>query len=169
MSDALQIVRSWIGQSLVVTETGPEAHPDLWEPFCAAVEDGNPIYWDDAAAVEHTGVRIAPQSMLAAWVVAPEWRPVELGQSERPLEAHFKVKDALGYPNGIVLEAEFEYHEPVKRGDRLRATQSLISLGDEKQTRLGVGREWVIGVTLTNQRNECAGVQTFRFLGYGAA
>lgn len=168
MSDAVDLVRSWIGQDLVATESGPEAHPDLWETFCAAVEDGNPLYWDEAAAVEHTGERIAPQSMLAAWVVVPEWRPNESVQRERPLEAHFMVKDALGYPNGIVVEAEFEYHEPVRRGDRLRATQSLISLGEEKQTRLGLGREWVIGVTLTNQRGDCAGVQTFRFLGYGA-
>lgn len=166
MQNPLETVKSWIGKPLVVAIDGPKARPELWEIFCAAIEDANPLYWDDAAAAEHTGERIAPQSMMAAWTVAPEWRPNKPAKGARPLEAHFMVKEALDYPHGIVIEAEFEYYEPVRAGDRLRAEQVLLDIGEEKSTRLGPGREWVIKVSYTREDGARVGAQIFRFLGY---
>lgn len=165
MNELPERVKSWIGRPLVVADV-LNVQPALWQNFCAAIEDGNPLYWDADAAREHTGGIIAPPAMLAAWTVEPDWYPGRPATGHRPLEVHFMLKEALGYPYGIVVEAEFEYHEPVRAGDSLRAEQRLLAVGDEKDTRLGRGRDWSIAVTYFRQDGVLVGVQTFRFLGY---
>ena len=43
-------------------------------------------------------------------------------------------------------------YEPVRPGDVLSTRQILRSVSDEKTTKLGTGRFWVIDVEYTNQR-----------------
>jgi acyl dehydratase len=58
------------------------------------------------------------------------------------------------------------FHEPVRPGDRLTTCQVLRSVSDEKTTRLGTGRFWVIDVESRNERGELVGVESYTGFGY---
>jgi hypothetical protein len=84
----------------------------------------------------------------------------------RTLELHFMVKEALNYPSGLVTEVELELHEPLRAGDSVRAEQILRSVSEERDTRLGRGRDWVIEVIYRKPDGSLAGIQTLTMLGY---
>ena len=65
------------------------------------------------------------------------------------------------------LEAQF--HEPVRPGDRLTTRQILRSVSDEKTTKLGTGRFWVIDVEYHNQRGDLVAVESYTGFGYRRA
>ena len=105
--------------------------------------------------------------MLSAYNRPHPWTPARGDKpNNRPLELHFRVKDLLQLPRGVVVELSFEFGVPVRVGDRLRAEQSLREVSDIKTNKLGTGRNWVIDVTYKNQRGEIAGVETLNFFGY---
>jgi uncharacterized protein len=161
-------VEDWVGYKLdagpgdVAAERGYVLH------WCEAVEDANPIYWDEAAAQEITDGWIAPPSMLSVWMRPLMFKP---GTEEqiRPLELHFMLKDAFELPEGIVTGNEIEFGVPVRMGDTVATTQSVREISDERTNRLGTGRSWTIDVTYTNQRNEVVGVETYRMFSYNRA
>lgn len=133
--------------------------------MCAAVENGNPIFWDDAVAEEVTGGPIAMPSMVSAWFRPHHWSP---GRSEPavPLQVHFDLKDKLGLPEAVMSDNTITFHEPVRMGDRLTTLQRLRSVSPEKQTKLGTGRFWVIDVESRNQRGELVAVESYTGFGY---
>ena len=47
---------------------------------CASVENGNPLFWDDAVATALTGGPVAPPSMVSVWFRPHHWAP---GRTER--------------------------------------------------------------------------------------
>jgi uncharacterized protein len=57
-------------------------------------------------------------------------------------------------------------HEPLRAGDSVRAEQILRSVGEERRTRLGPGRDWVIDIRFTKPDGQLAGIQTLHLLGY---
>ena len=61
-------------------ETGefPVERGYIWTS-CASVENGNPLFWDDAVADEITGGPIAPPTMISVWFRPHNWSP---GRSE---------------------------------------------------------------------------------------
>jgi len=133
--------------------------------LCAAVENGNPLYWDREAANAVTGGPTAPLSMLSVWFRPHFWAPGRSG-SVKPLQLHFDLKERLGYPTAIITGNELVFHEPVRLGDRLGAGQVLKSVSELKQTKLGTGRFWVIEMQYRNQRDELVGTDTYTCLGY---
>ncbi len=58
------------------------------------------------------------------------------------------------------------FHTPVRLGDVLRTHQVLRSVSEEKTTKLGTGRFWVIDVVYTNQDGELVGVESYTGFGY---
>ncbi len=42
---------------------------------CSAVENGNPLFWDDEVAAEITGGPITPPTMLSVWMRKHRWTP----------------------------------------------------------------------------------------------
>jgi acyl dehydratase len=58
------------------------------------------------------------------------------------------------------------FYEPVRVGDRLKTYQVLRSVTGEKQTKLGIGRFWVIDVEYVNQRGDSVGTETYTGFGY---
>ncbi|MDR3510976.1 MAG: MaoC family dehydratase N-terminal domain-containing protein [Caulobacteraceae bacterium] len=162
-------VSDWIGKPAVVIDHVVRAEAGLWLNFCAAVGDGNPLYWNYAAAFDITGEAIAPPAMLPAWGIDHDWAPGRAGPPLRTLELHFRVKEALDLPNGLVTEVEFAFHEPVRAGQSVRVEQVLREVGPLRQTRLGPGRDWTIDVVYRKPGEALAGVQTLKFLGYRAA
>ncbi len=51
-------------------------------------------------------------------------------------------------------------------GDILRTHQVLRSVSDEKTTKLGTGRFWVIEVVYTNQSDYLVAVESYTGFGY---
>jgi uncharacterized protein len=132
---------------------------------CASVENGNPLFWDDDVAAELTGGPIAPPSMLSTWFRPHHWAPGR--QTPRlPLQIHFDLKDSLDLPEAVMTENTMTFHEPVRPGDVLRTCQRLRSVSEEKQTKLGTGRFWVIDVEYSNQRGDLVGIESWTGFGY---
>ncbi|MDR3509012.1 MAG: MaoC family dehydratase N-terminal domain-containing protein [Caulobacteraceae bacterium] len=162
-------VSQWLGKPVIVIEHVVTAEVGLWLNFCVAVQDANPLYWNYAAALGRTEAVIAPPAMLPSWGIPHDWSPGAEGPPLRTLELHFMVKDALGLPNGLVTEVEFELHDPIRAGDSVRVEQILKEVSPPRQTRLGHGRNWTIDVVYRKPGDILAGVQTLRFLGYRKA
>ena len=167
MSALPEQVQQWIGSVVVVDEAEVAVERSLIENFCSAVEDGNPLYWDEEKAQATAGSIVSPPGMLSAYNRPHPWNP-ERGDkpTNRPLELHFKVKDALQLPRGIVMNQHFEFGVAVKVGDRLRAEQSLREVSEERTNKLGTGRNWTIDVTYKNQCDEIVGIESVTFFGY---
>ena len=135
---------------------------------CASVENGNPLFWDDDVAEEITRGPVAPPTMVSVWFRPHHWAP---GRSEQllPLQVHFDLKDRLGLPEAVMTDNTIVFHEPVRPGDRLRTVQVLRSVSDEKSTKLGTGRFWVIDVEYRNQEDELVAVESYTGFGYRRA
>jgi len=158
-------VRAWIGRRRYEQEGEfPVERGYIWTT-CASVENGNPLFWDDAVAEEITGGPIAPPTMLSVWFRPHWWAP---GRAEpvQPLQVHFDLKRALDLPEAVMTDNSITFGEPVRPGDRLRTWQVLRSVSDPKRTRLGPGRFWVIDVEYENQRSDWVGTETYTGFGY---
>ena len=158
-------VESWIGQTRY-EEAGefPVEQGYVWTT-CASVENGNPLFWDEAIAADLTGGPIAPPTMLSVWFRPHHWAPGRTKQSQ-PLQVHFDLKEALGLPEAVMTDNTIEFYEPVRLGDRLRTRQILRSVSAPKQTKLGTGRFWVIDVEYLNQNDELVGRESYTGFGY---
>ena len=136
----------------------------IWSS-AASVENGNPIYWDDDVADAVTGGVIAPPTLLSAWFRPHHWAP---GRTEEklPLRVHFDMKARFGLPEAIMSDNTTTFYAPVRPGDAISSAQRLVSVSEEKTTRLGTGRFWVIDVEYRNQRDELVGIETWTGFGY---
>jgi hypothetical protein len=132
---------------------------------CSSVENGNPLFWDDAVAEAVTGGPIAPPTMISVWFRPHQWSP---GRTEPavPLQSHFDLKRIFELPEAVISDNTIVFYEPVRPGDRLRTRQILRSVTDPKTTKLGTGRFWVIEVEYLNQRDEFVGVESYTGFGY---
>jgi acyl dehydratase len=147
-------------------ETGefPVERGYIWTT-CSSVENGNPLFWDDEAASSITGGPIAPPTMLSVWFRPHHWAPGRTTVAQ-PLQVHFDLKERFGLPEAVMSDNTITFHEPVRPGDRITSRQVLRSVSEEKTTRLGTGRFWVIDVEYRNQRDEVVGVESYTGFGY---
>lgn len=163
--DLPEEVKSWIGAERYREDTEFPIEMGYVYTSCASVENGNPLFWDDAVAQELTGGHICPPSMLSAWFRPHYWAP---GRSEQaqPLQVHFDLKESLGLPEAVMTDNTIVFGEPVRPGDKLTTCQILHSVSALKQTKLGTGRFWEIEVRYTNQRGELVGTEFYTGFGY---
>jgi acyl dehydratase len=147
-----------------ITGEFPVERGYIWTT-CASVENGNPLFWDDAVAEEITGGPIAPPTMVSVWFRPHHWAP---GRTEQalPLQVHFDLKEQLGLPEAVMTDNTIVFYDPVRPGDVITSAQVLKSVSDEKTTKLGTGRFWVIDVEYTNQRGELVAVESYTGFGY---
>jgi len=158
-------VRAWIGRRRYEQEGEfPVERGTIWTT-CASVENGNPLFWDDAVAEEITGGPIAPPTMLSVWFRPHWWAPGRTEQAQ-PLQVHFDLKRALDLPEAVMTDNTMTFGEPVRPGDRLRTWQVLRSVSEPKRTKLGPGRFWVIDVEYANQKGDWVGTETYTGFGY---
>jgi acyl dehydratase len=132
---------------------------------CAAVQNGNPLYWDEAVAREITHGWITPPTMMSVWFRPHYWVPGASGE-RLALQLHFDLKRLFDLPEAIIAGNETVFGVPVRPGDRLRAHQVLRSVSAVKTTRVGVGRFWVIDLECHNQHGEFVGRDTYDCFGY---
>jgi len=119
--------------------------------WCEAVEDGNPLYLDEAYA-RSRGFRglVAQPGMLICTLTLPyRWPWPEGYRSQRLI--HFQLKELLGLPVGILASYEKWFHAPVQVGDRLGSTVRLLEISPFKRTRLGEGCFTTIETRYYNQ------------------
>lgn len=132
---------------------------------CSSVENGNPLFWDPEVAEQITGGPIAPPTMVSVWFRPHHWAPGRTTQA-LPLQIHFDLKEGLGLPEAVMSDNTIVFHEPVRPGDRLTTRQILRSVTEEKTTRLGTGRFWVIDVEYRNQDDVLVAVESYTGFGY---
>ena len=157
--DLPQAVQALIGVVRYEQEADNEVSLANIRAMCAAVENSNLQYWCSQEAQQ------APATMLSTWGRPELWSPGE-GTPVKALQLHFDLKTLFDFPTAIVGSFESVFHSPVKVGDRLRTRQILQSVSEEKDTRLGRGRFWVIEMQYYNQRDELLGVDSFNCFGY---
>lgn len=102
--------------------------------FASMVRDGNRSYWDAEFAKQHWGGLLAPPALLMGWLVPPPWQP-----GGRPPAASLALRVPLPGTTFINAANDVEFLLPILEGDRLTATEELVSVSPEKRTRLGVG------------------------------
>lgn len=161
-------VKSWIGKKLYEQWGEFDVERGYIFTTCASVQNGNPLFWDEKAAQEITGGCIAPPTMISVWFRPHHWSP---GRSEEavPLQLHFDLKQRLALPEAVMTDNTITFYEPVRVGDRLKTYQVLRSVSDEKQTKLGTGRFWVLDVEYENQKGEKVATESYTGLGYRRA
>jgi len=132
---------------------------------CAAVQNGNPLFWEDDVAAALTDGPIAPPTMLSVWFRPHHWSP---GRTEPavPLQVHFDLKEDLDLPEAIISSNTNTFYEPVRIGDRVRSRQVLQSVSEPRTTKLGRGRFWTIDVEYLNQDDVVVGVESYTAFGY---
>jgi acyl dehydratase len=135
---------------------------------CASVHNGNPLYWDDEVAAELTGGPVAPPTTLSLWMRPHFWSPAGTGE-QLALKAHFDLKERFRLPEAVISDNTLVFHEPVRPGDVISHAQVVRSVSEEKTTRLGTGRFWVIDVEYRNQHGELVGVESYTAFGYRKA
>lgn len=158
-------VRALIGQPQYEEETEFEIAMGYVNNTCAAVQNGNPLFWDPEVAEKITHGQIAPPTMMSVWFRPHYWSPGAEGE-RTPLQTHFDLKRLLDLPEAIISGNEMVFGEPVHMGDRLKTRQLIKSISEIKNTRLGPGRFWVIDVEVHNQHREHVGTDTYTCLGY---
>ncbi|HJM76694.1 MAG TPA: MaoC family dehydratase N-terminal domain-containing protein [Dehalococcoidia bacterium] len=123
--------------------------PMVWN-YCEAVEDANPVYWDEEFAVRSRfGRLIAPPQMIMTASSGHWWAPEYIREAERKAaEARGESPSARvhaivrkhGYTVATNVTREDEFVEPYGPGDgRLKQTAHVTEVTEEKQTRVGKG------------------------------
>ncbi len=161
-------VAGWIGEKRYEQWGEFDVERGYIYTSCASVQNGNPLFWDEKVAQELTGGFIAPPTMISVWFRPHHWSP---GRTEEavPLQLHFDLKQRLALPEAVMTDNTITFYEPVRVGDRLKTYQVLRSVSDEKQTKLGIGRFWVLDVEYENQRGEKVATESYTGLGYRRA
>ena len=168
MPELPEDVKGWIGKKLYEQWGEFDVERGYIFTTCASVQNGNPLFWDEKAAQELTGGFIAPPTMISVWFRPHHWSP---GRTEEavPLQLHFDLKKRLALPEAVMTDNTITFYEPVRVGDRLKTYQVLRSVSDEKQTKLGIGRFWVLDVEYENQKGEKVATESYTGLGYRRA
>ncbi len=133
--------------------------------WCAAMEDGNPLYTDEEYAKnsKHGGV-VAPPHMLLTWTMPPLWPASEY--PPHPFEKFLAKLDEAEYLGIVVTNVTQKFLLPVRPGDLLSYTYKVTDLSEEKTT--GVGKGFFVTTTFefTNQKEEAVGQLSFTVLKY---
>ena len=108
-------IESWIGQKRYEEEGEFDVERGYFYNSLASVENGNPLFWDDAVAEELTGGPIAPPTLLSAWFRPHWWAPGRTQQAQ-PLQIHFDLKKKLDLPEAVMTDNTMTFYEPVRPG-----------------------------------------------------
>jgi acyl dehydratase len=135
--------------------------------WCETVEDGNPLYLDEAYAKSRgfRGLVAQPGMYICTLTLPYRWPWPEGYKSQRLI--HFQLKELLELPVGILADYECWFHEPVQIGDRLSTTVRLQNISRWKQTRLGEGYFTTIETRYYNQRDAVVARSHTHLFSYG--
>ena len=153
MKEIPELVKSWIGQRRHEEEGEFDVERGFVLTGCSSVENGNPLYWDEATAEAVTDGWIAPPTMISVWCRPHFWAPYR-NEEGLALRTHFDLKEQLEVPEAIMSADELIFYKPVRMGERVTQYQVLRSVSEAKTTRVGTGRFWNIEVNYENAAGE---------------
>ena len=108
---------------------------------------------------------VAPSVMYTTFVRPPH--PPAAGESAPTgVVLHDNLKALLKLPVAIAVGYELEVAGEVHVGDQLVSVERIADLGEERATKFGPGRDWVIEVATSTDAGALVGVEKFRMLGY---
>jgi acyl dehydratase len=157
----------------LASESRPEPAPlevseYLIRHWCETLEDGNPLYLDEAYARTRgfRGLVAPPGAVMTTFSMHYRW-PWPAAEDAPARHIHYAVKELLDLPIGIITAIEVENLRPLEIGDRVSVSQRLISISPWKTTRLGEGHFWTMDRLYRNQRGELAVRERMTAFGYG--
>lgn len=129
--------------------------------WCDAIGEQNPVHTDPEAAARspHGGI-VAPEAMLGVWTLAGN-RPHAL-DPDCPRSQALMHLAAAGYASVIGAHTEERYIRPLRLGERISGTLSVVDVSDLKTTGLGSGYFLTTLTEFVNQAAEPVGEWTFR-------
>ena len=131
--------------------------------FADAVEETNPLYWDeDYAKKSKFGSIIAPPGFFGWPVKLPPGqtfqRPTDISDPPEVTDGMRTALAKAGYANVLDGGVEYEFFLPVRAGDSL-TVRSIIKEVREREGKTGKMAFLVIETTYHNQKKELAAVQ----------
>lgn len=108
---------------------------------------------------------VAPAVMFTTFV-RPLMPPTIGEVAPTGVVLHDDLKVLLGLPVAIATGYELKVLGDVRVGDQLVSVERIAELGEERETKLGRGRNWVIEVSTSTLDGTPVGVERFRMLGY---
>lgn len=135
--------------------------------WCAALGDRNPAYLDEAFArrTVHGGI-IAPPTMLQVWTM-PGYNAQPAGPDA--IADLYAVFDELGYTSLVATDSEQEYLRPLRLGDSISATKTVMAITAEKTTALGKGHFLATAIDIVDAAGESVARQLHRVLRFRPA
>ncbi len=131
--------------------------------FADAVEETNPLYWDEEyARKSRYGSIIAPPGFFGWPVKLPPGqtfqRPTDIADPPEAMDEMRAVLARAGYFNVLDGGIEYEFFLPVRAGDALTA-KSIIKEVREREGKSGKMAFVIIETSYTNKKNELVAVQ----------
>ncbi len=158
-------LKALIGQEESPREAADEVCKPMIRQWCAAMQDANPLYTDEAyAGKSRYSSIIAPPTMLFAWIMPPLWPP-----SERPpdhFEQVLETLDRAGFHGALATNVSQKYSLPLFPGDHITYTYKVSDVSPEKKTSVGNGHFVTTTFVFINQKGETVGTQDFTVLKY---
>ncbi|NQT74697.1 MAG: MaoC family dehydratase N-terminal domain-containing protein [Chloroflexi bacterium] len=158
-------LKTLIGQEGEPREALDEVCKPMIRHWCAAMQDGNPLYTNEEyAKTSRYGNIIAPPTMMLTYTMPPLWPPKE--DPPHHFEQFLEKLDKAGYLGILVTNVSQKYYKPLFVGDRITFTYKVTDMSPEKKTSLGAGYFVTTSFIFTNQKGETVGTQSFTVLKY---
>jgi hypothetical protein len=108
---------------------------------------------------------VAPSVMFTTFV-RPPLPPAPGEAAPTGLVLHDELKALLDLPIAIAVGYELEIAGDVRLGNVLVSVERIAELAEERATKFGPGRDWVVEVATSTVGGALVGVEKFRMLGY---
>jgi acyl dehydratase len=157
---------AWVGRTSEPRFAEAPIAESAIRQYVAAIEDPNPLYWDPAVAREIAGGPVAPPAMLVTFTTPPRWSPA----AEPPPQALLVAVPMPG-DSMINISSEYEFFDRLRVGDRLEVVESVESVSEEKETRVGRGHFLTVVARFRRENGELVATQRnvmLRFWAKGA-
>ena len=168
MSQVIEEVQAMVGEESEVQVCKDDVNKAMIRHWCEAMEDGNPLYTDEAYAKQSKyGGIIAPPQMVQAFSTPPLWPKTDAKPD--PFAKAVRLMVDAGYFGIVATTTSQEYFKPMRPGDQLSFKVKLAAFSPEKTTRMGTGHFVTAEYTYLNQNNEVVCIQPFTVLTFKPA
>jgi len=168
MSEIVEKVQAMVGEESELQVCKDKVNRAMIRHWCEAMEDGNPLYTDEAYATgSRYGGIIAPPQMVQAFSTPPLW-PRKEGAPD-PFAKAVKMMNEAGYFGIVATTTSQDYRQPMRPGDQLSFKVKLAAVSPEKTTRVGTGHFLTAEYTYVNQSDEMVCLQSFTVLTFKPA
>jgi hypothetical protein len=133
--------RSWVGRRSEPKQAWFPIDRSMILYYCSLVEDANPRYWEGDEC---------PPGLLMTLGMNPQWAPAHLHRED----GLFALNVPLPGHHIINASTTTELERRPRVGDHVWIVEEIVSLSDEKTTRLGTGVFITSLTTYTDQHGE---------------